>query len=246
MAVSRSARVIALAAGMCVFLVPGAVASRKPTPTESRAIRAIAATYGHTRLQMRVSTRNSAFANVRYRPDAITVRQGGFTPEVGDLLMRRGANGWPRIYEAIVSGYTDIGVLKNHRSAGVCAYAPTAVVQDLYGITCPAWRALHARRATTAERASFRVAVQSSPLTRKYGRDQFQLVQGCVSRLKPEWGAAIGLFPNASGPIWFRRVDRWEVYTDSLALARGGNPPTPAVVLSLASCTEYSPSMYGA
>jgi hypothetical protein len=124
---------------------------------------------------------------------------------------------------------------------GACAFVPTGVVRELFGIACPGFAALHGRPATTAELNGMEAAFRKSPFTR-YWRDAKRLSDVCVSRLDASWAAARAAFPDTSGVIWFRHRRRWTVAYESLF--GGGALPPPKIVLSLAACAGYNAAEY--
>jgi hypothetical protein len=121
----------------------------------------------------------------------------------------------------------------------LCAYAPSAVVADLFGVRCPPYRALHARRASPAVRKALIAALRADAYTRTLGPYKFD--DPCVSRLDPLWAAAGLVFPDTGWPVWFHKSgDRWRVDYGHRRL------PPRAIVLSLATCASYNASEYGA
>jgi hypothetical protein len=121
----------------------------------------------------------------------------------------------------------------------VCAYAPSVVVTDLFGVRCPRYRALHARRAAPSVRNALTATLRADPYTRTLG--PFRLGHACVSRLDPLWAAgAVGLTGTAQ-LAWFHRVGgHWH------AIYAFQRLPPRVIILSLAACIPYDASEYGA
>ena len=108
--------------------------------------------------------------------------------------------------------------------------------------SCPSEAALHARIATTAERAALEAGFRRSKLT-PYWRDALRLSNPCISRIDSNWGAAMAAFRSgAKGVIWFKHTTKWTVTRETLF--GGGTRPPARIVLSLASCVGYSAPEY--
>ena len=128
------------------------------------------------------------------------------------------------------------------KPVGFCAYAPAAVIHDLFRIACPGRRALHARAASEVEKNELAAALQ-----RRYGTQassHMTIARPCVSRLDPNWASAtIAATGNVdSANIWFqRKTGRWAVAYSPPYAKRGR--PSDAIILSLASCVGYSASV---
>ena len=213
--------------GMLV-VVATAGARRPATAPETRVLRAAIERTQGTQLAVRIrraflSTVDSDFASV-------TWTQGPAPAAVS--LLQRVKSRWVTIW----------GRRLGEKADGACAFAPAAVVTDLYSIRCPAWADLHARRATPAEAAQLERAVNGSAFTKIYAKSM-QLVHICVSRRDPRYAAAEMAFHSTAGFVWFRGTTTWSVRFESVA--RRGTLPPPAIVLSLASCVGYNAAEYG-
>ncbi len=215
----------ALAVGAVV--VPGAAALRAPTPAELHSLKAAlvrdGGLYGFS--FARISTVDPRYASLRYFAG---------NPETGVVLRRRVGSMWKYVY--------DFGLLKE-RGDGACAFVPAAVVRDLLGLTCPPSAALHARHATAAETVRLVKTFRVAALTSRWAPTS-RLEQVCISRHDASAAAARIAFPSTSGIVWFRRTGaRWlPVYE---TVASKGVRPSPAIVLSLASCVGYNAAQYG-
>ena len=170
--------------------------------------------------------------------------------KIMSIKASKSTTGWARV----VTDYSDIMFHSQHgrwkilkvissgkRDDGVCAYGPQAVVRDLYGISCPGERALHARFATKGERKSLVMVFRSDPLTRSSSRGML-MGRACISRINSTWASAIEGNSGGGGPFWFHRVSgRWQVAYTGYRGAR----PTHAVILSLAFCVGYDAAQFG-
>jgi hypothetical protein len=212
------------AAALCAsWIAANAAAKRIPTPVEHKAIiNALVKVQGtHLRVQeVVVSTIDTRYASIRWSQ----------VIEVTEIL-HRGTRGWT--------------ILWGHRggepSDGACAFAPRAVVADLYGVRCPSWAAVHGRVATRGERTHLVEAFRRSPLTRPYERSA-RVTRVCVSRADPRFAAAAIDLTSTGAFVWFRR-DPWHVAFETVSSR--GTLPSPRVVLSLASCVGYNAAQYG-
>lgn len=151
-------------------------------------------------------------------------------------VLHRMRSGWTLVpHEAPRSGPFD----------SFCAFAPSSVVRDLFGIACPPPVALHARRANRPERTQLWATFRRDPLTREEAMHALRLANPCVSRLDSDWASATAVYGDTSLLVWFRRVGaRWTVAWDQ---GRPGRKlPARGIILSLASCTGYNAAMYGA
>jgi hypothetical protein len=169
-----------------------------------------------------VSKADSTYATIRW----------GYKAATNDSLFHHASGRWKVIWSR-----------QSERPAdGACAFAPAPVVRELYGVACPSEAALHARLASTAEQAALVASFHSSKLT-PYWRDAVGLANVCVSRINPNWAAALAKYRSGSKSfIWFKRDGAWTVAAETLA--GGGKLPPPRVVLSLASCVGYNAAEY--
>jgi hypothetical protein len=105
-----------------------------------------------------------------------------------------------------------------------CAYAPSAVIRDLFRIVCPPYRATHARPATPAETKE----ISGS------GRPLDFVRRPCVSRLDPSWA---GGYLDDADPFeaYFHRLNGHWTYAWGPPYSEK-NAPSPAILLSLSSC----------
>jgi hypothetical protein len=211
----------------CLATAGGAAAAREPTPAEARAFAAALRAHAGKHVSVRsalVSTVDRAFADVRW---ASTFAPNAEWVEV----YRRAPEGWRFVW----------GRRATRPGTGACAFVPAPVVRDLYGVACPGRRALHARRADSAERGLLSAAFMSSPLARTYAY-RTRLRSLCVSRLNPEWAAGRTVLRETAGVVWFRRSERWHVVYETLG-ELGALPPS-LIVLSLAACTGYNAAQF--
>jgi hypothetical protein len=229
-AVKLSRVALAGATILCAsWIATNAIAERAPKPSERKAIVAAVVKVQGSQLPVRVrhvtvSTTDEQYASIRWS-------QGPVTFEVTEML-HRSIRGWTILW----------GRRRGEPSDGACAFAPSKVVLDLYGVRCPSWVALHARAATPGERAQLVKAFRQDALTRPY-RTAARVTHTCVSRLDPRFAAAvIDLSSAGGGIVWFQR-NPWRVVFETVA--RSGTLPSPRVVLSLASCVGYSAGQYG-
>jgi hypothetical protein len=226
-----------LMAGIAILIVgctvalaaaPFATSAREPTASERQALQRAVNSFEGVKVRIasvRVSTVSPAWARVV---------EGGVGTSNDDLLLQLRGGLWT------VRNIVSIGAPPD----GGCAYAPAAVVHDLYKITCPPPRALHARRATSAESAALLTVFRHDPLTRKVrGAPGLHLAHTCVSRLDTRWAGAIAEFPDTGMVVWFHKTQSgWHV----ARFDRSGTLPPRAIILSLASCVGYSAAQYGA
>jgi hypothetical protein len=223
MASSISRMALVGAAALCAsWIAANAAAKRIPTPVEHKAIVAALVKIQGTHLSVQevvVSTVDARYASVRWS-------QG---TEVTGFL-HRGTRGWMTFWGNEPGAPFD----------GACAFAPRAVVADLYGVRCPSWAAVHGRVATRGERTQLVAALHRSALTRDYPRSSVTRV--CVSRADPRFAAAAIDLTSTEAFVWFRR-DPWRVAFETVS--RRGTLPSPRIVLSLASCVGYNAAQYG-
>ena len=208
------------------WITTSAIAQRAPKPGERKAIVAAVVKAQGPRVRSErvvVSTVDERYASIRWSEGP-----PGF--EVTELL-HRGTRGWTIVW----------GRLRDNPVDGACAFAPSRVVLDLYGIRCPSWVALHARVATSGERTQLVQAFRRSALTRPYGKVG-RATRVCVSRLDPRFAAAAIDLTDTRGFVWFQRSP-WRVVFETVASS--GTLPSPRVVLSLASCVGYNAGQYG-
>jgi hypothetical protein len=184
-------------------------------------------------------------------------RFGGYHEPVR-IEFRRAAPGWARLTELSPGGedwlwhYRDggwhvvTGVQIGKPVDGMCGYVSPHVVRAFFDTACPPWPAVHARRATPAERAALVSAFRTSPVTRAQAKLRGAvLANACVSRFDPAWAGAIAEFPDTAVVVWFRRAARhWRVAYYENTTAPGQAPL--AIILSLASCVGYAADRYGA
>jgi hypothetical protein len=220
--------VLAGCAAALATVVPFGTSAREPTASERQALQRAVNLFEGVQVRtasIRISTVNAAWARV--------VEAGAGAAD-NDLLLQRHGDRWT------VSNIVSVGAPKD----GGCAYAPAAVMHDLYKITCPPPRALHARRATSAESAAFLTVFRHDPLTRKVrGASGLHLAHTCVSRLDTRWAGAIAELPDTGIVVWFHKTQTgWHV----ARFDRSGTLPPRAIILSLASCVGYSAAQYGA
>ena len=161
---------------------------------------------------------------------------GKLPADTQTVVVRRGGAAWTIAYAFNSNGPGD----------GACAFAPAAVVGDLLSIQCPPWPALHARHATPSELTLLRDAFRRSPLTRIYAQVKGGSFGGaCISRLDAHWAAASVGFPDTVVLMWFHRIEAgWTVVFEN-DTSHGTMPPR-RIMLSLASCSGYNASGYGA
>ena len=201
-----------------------AIAVAAPTQAQRSAlVKALRSLEGSVAVQaVSVAPADPTYANVRW----------GFKVAQSDSLFHHSGGRWKLIWTR-----------QSERPAdGACAYAPAQVVRQLYDISCPSAAALHARTATTAEKAALTAAFHASKLT-PYSRDATGLVDGCVSRVDANWAAALAKFKSGTkGVVWFKRAGSWTVSAETLF--GGGRLPPPRIVLSLASCAGYNAAEY--
>lgn len=126
------------------------------------------------------------------------------------------------------------------RSAyGGCAYAPAKVIRDLYGLTCPTWRGLHAREATTDETAGMKAAfVPTLGKNPPADPQRYVHLSACVSRLDPSWARASVVYgepekgeqySSFGGVFYFHREGaKWRI-----AITKR---PSHAIALSFTTC----------
>lgn len=217
------------------------IAARRPTPEERASLRTATRNFEGMPSPIKIaliSTTNRAWARIQI--GGSLSNSVGLSPN--DILFHRKGRDW------LVAYVFNVG----QSSDGGCAYAPANVMKDLYSVSCPAERALHARRATAGEERSIRAAMLVDPLTRRFGdvplrhcRNNENCKPGpCVSRLDPKWASAFMDFSSTSGVVWLRRVgSSWRV-EDETSGKRGVLPPH-RIVLSLASCVGYNAAQYG-
>jgi hypothetical protein len=204
--------------------------ARQPTPSERAALQRATNTFESVKVPLasaRISTAASTWARVI---------EEGPASGASDLLIDRRAGKW------LVANTVAVGTNPD----GGCAYAPPDAMRDLYGVACPPPRALHARHATRAESATLTAAFKRDPKTRTYGHQRgFHLANACISRLNRSWASAIGEFPDTGIGVWFTKTgSTWRVAHFHPA---GPEPIRPRpIILSLASCTGYNASDYGA
>jgi hypothetical protein len=172
--------------------------------------------------QVAVSTVDKRFASIRWS-------QGPPSFEATEIL-HRGTHDW-----TIVWGHRG-----GEPSDGACAFAPRAVVLDLFGVRCPSWAALHGRVATRSEKAQLVEAFRRSALA-PYQRSA-RVTRTCVSRVESRYAAAWIDLKSTGGVVWFRRGP-WRVAFETVGSR--GTLPSPRVVLSLASCVGYNAAQYG-
>jgi hypothetical protein len=203
-----------------------ATPARRPTPSERQALQRAVDSFEGTKVRLasvRISTVSAAWARV--------VESGVGNNDL--LFARRGGQWRPR-------NLVSVGAPVD----GGCAYAPAAVMRDLYRITCPPTRALHARRATSSEAGVFTSVFKRAPRTRRVrNAPAVHLARACVSRLDARWAGALAEFPDTAIVAWFEKENgTWRV----ARFGRSGPPPPRAIVLSLASCVGYEAAEYGA
>lgn len=227
--VTLSRMTFAGAAVLCAsWIAMNAAAKRAPTPVERKAVVAAVNQVQGQQLPVRVkqvvvSTVDSRYASIRWS-------EGPPSFEVTEIL-HRGTHGW-----AILWGHR-----RNEPSDGVCAFAPRAVVLELYAVPCPPWAALHGRGATPGEKAQLVGAFRGSALTRDYQRSG-RVTRSCVSRIDPRFAASAIDLTSTGAIVWFRRGP-WRVVFETVSSR--GTRPSPRVVLSLASCVGYNAAQYG-
>jgi hypothetical protein len=212
-------------ATLAAVAVTTATAARAPLPEQRRELSAtLKAAQGNVIIHsVLISSANPSYAVIRWSQVSSTVWED---------LFRRGPVGWKIIWIRELTQNAD----------GACAFSPHGVVKDLFRLVCPPDRAVHARRATVAERAALSHALAASPLTRQLRNPRLEGV--CVSRLDRHWAALIAAFPNTGQPIWFRyTAAAWHVVYE--AFAQKGTRPPHNIVLSLASCVGYNAALYG-
>jgi hypothetical protein len=226
----RAITVVVLAGCTAAFatVVPFATSAREPTALERQGLRRAVNVFEGVTVHVasiRISTVTAGWGRV--------VETGAGTAS-NDLLLQRRTGRWKVIYVGSVGAPKD----------GGCAYAPAAVVRDLYTITCPSPRAVHARRATSAEAAALFAVFRRDPLTRNvHGAPGLHLAETCVSRLDARWAGAIAELPDTGIVVWFHKTQPgWRV----VRFDRSGTLPPRAIILSLASCVGYSAAQYGA
>jgi hypothetical protein len=208
------------------WLATNAIAERAPKPGERKAIVAAVVKVQGSSVRVRrvaVSTIDKRYATIRWS-------EGPTTFEVTEIL-HRSIRGWTILW----------GRRRGEPSDGACAFAPSAIVVELYGVRCPSWVALHARVATPGEHAQLVKAFRQDALTRPY-RTAARVTRTCVSRLDPRFAAAAIDLSSTGGFVWFER-NPWRVVFETVASS--GTLPSPKVVLSLASCVGYNAGQYG-
>lgn len=205
--------------------VGGAAAARNPSSSQKIAlIAALKAEQGQVAIQsISVSTAAPGYASMLW----------GFKTAVNNSLFQLDGGHWKVVWTRESEQPAD----------GACVYVPAPVARDLLKINCPSDVALHARAATADEAGLLKASFRSSKVT-PYGKSALALTHPCVSRLSPDWAAAIAQFSGTSGVVWFKHGSNWRVVAETL-FGRG-TPPSHVVVLSLASCAGYNPSEFGA
>jgi hypothetical protein len=207
-------------------IAASAAAERVPAPVERKAIVAALVKVQGTRVSVQkvvVSTIDTRYASIRWSQGPATFEVTGF--------LHRGTRGWMILW----------GNRQGEPFDGACAFAPRAVVADLYGVRCPSWAAVHGRVGTRSERTQLVEAFHRSAPTRDYPRAT-RVTRVCVSRADPRFAAAATDLASTEGFVWFQR-DPWRVAFETVS--RRGTLPGPRVVLSLASCVGYNAAQYG-
>jgi hypothetical protein len=232
---------IACGGGTVITNGSSARATREPTLVELARLRKATNTYegGYAPIKFaHIATKNPTWSRVQIREASTS------SPDIyrDDIVFHYRDGAWSVAYVFSVGQLAD----------GGCAYVPASVMRDLFGITCPPERALHARRATVREQRAIRIAMLEDQLTRRFGnvplehcRTNAKCKPGpCVSRLDSSWASAIMDFQTTSGVVWFKRTGSvWRV-ADETSGERGVLPPHK-IVLSLASCVGYNAAEYG-
>lgn len=140
---------------------------------------------------------------------------------------------------------------KGEPADGGCAYAPRKTVEELYGVRCPTYNALHALPTTRKEQTMF-LRIYKKDLPSLSGSrltpTTVQLETTCISQLDPSWAASQSYNGNGEpgapgtnpGPVvWFRREgEKWRSYW-LIAIPR-------PIVLSLASCVGFNAASWKA
>lgn len=170
-----------------------------------------------------------------------SVQDIGSNPHYFQLIHRiHGSWGVAYLFDVVKGNVDEIAT----RSAyGGCAYAPAKVIQDLYGLTCPAWRGLHAREATTNETASMKAAfVPTLGKSLPADPQRYVHLSACVSRLDPGWAKAgvvygdpeKGEMNSDAGPtLYFHRQGAsWRI----------AGRPSHAIALSFTICDWSRPA----
>jgi hypothetical protein len=152
-------------------------------------------------------------------------------------LFHRGSHGWDVAYVFDVIK-RNVDEIETRSAYGGCARAPKKVMHDLYGLTCPTWRGLHAREATRDETASMKAVYLT--LGKKLPADLQRQVHlwACVSRLDSSWAKAGVVFgepekgeqyASAGSALYFHRQGAtWRIAT--------AKQPSHAIALSFTTC----------
>jgi hypothetical protein len=211
---------------LAALVVGGAAAARTPTPSQKAAITAaLRSEQGEVAIQkILVSTANPTFASIGWG-----FSNAGRAAQNNSVLALAGGK-WKVLWTRESEQPAD----------GACVYVPAPVAHDLLHVSCPPVAKLHATAATAAQLAQFKTTFLRSKVT-AYAKTSNGLSNVCVSKLDPTWAAAQSTFSSGGRVyVWFKLGK--PVYESLMQL---GNPPPPAVVLSLASCVGYNPSDFG-
>jgi hypothetical protein len=207
-----------------------ASAARPPTHAELKAITA------SLRRQNGGATVSLPFVSVSTAAPGWVAIGFGPKPYSFSIFHRRGTE-----WVAVGAG----GTWPGRPFDGLCAYAPTAVVLDLFRIHCPPYRALHALPAPKTIRKTLTAALLAAPIIKRDDGgfpSRVTVFNACVSRLDSRWAGAAVAFPDTGLIAWFHETGgHWHVFT-SWQLAY----PPHAPVLSLASCVVYDAAEFGA
>jgi hypothetical protein len=211
---------------LAALVVGGAAAARTPTPSQKAAIAAaLRSEQGEVAIQkILVSTANPTFASIGWG-----FSNAGRAAQNNSVLALAGGK-WKVLWTRESEQPAD----------GACVYVPAPVAHDLLHVSCPPAAKLHAAAATAAQLAQLKAAFLRSKVT-GYAKTSNGLSNVCVSKLDPTWAAALSTFSSGGKVyVWFKQgKPAFE------SLMQLGNPPPPAIVLSLASCVGYNPADFG-
>lgn len=226
----RMALILLAALSLAACFSASAPSHRKATANELKTILASLRRDDHA-----VTAMASAIVS-RSDPGWASIEDVGTDPRTY-YLVHRSRDTWDIAYVFdVIKGNVDESETRS--AYGGCAYAPTKVMHDLYGLTCPTWRGLHAREATRDETASMKAVYLT--LGKKLPDDlQRQVHLGaCVSRLDSSWAKAGVVFgepekgeqySSAGSTLYFHREGaKWRI-----AIKK---QPSHAIALSFTTC----------
>jgi hypothetical protein len=192
--------------------------AHKPTAAERRGLAVAVHAWGG------YSTLRSVSISTVHRAWASGIAPYPIPPE--DILFHRRGDRWDIVYIAE----------KGRISDGACAFAPASAMRELYGIKCPSWRALHAKKATKRESRVLLTAFVEWARKVYGSRPHYEIAGSCISRLDSSWATGTNVMSGSPGGAqWFHKQGgRWR------RVARAPH----AIVLSLASCGGFNAELY--